>query len=252
MPPHREGLVQLAARQGLGPVLIFLTTVCFACITTFSKLAFADGSNPETLLVLRFAGFALIIGLFQRLRGQTLRLSSAMLGPILGIECFNLMLSGGYLTAAAFIPVSLAVILLYTSPFLVALVAVLMGRERMTAAKGLTMVLAFAGVVMAVGLDLSQLDLRGVAAGLTAAAGMVLMITVAGSWMQRHDPVSLCVHASGVLTPLLALYLLAAGSFLSRPRVAASPALPGRPSATSPAPCAGCSPCAWYRRFAWP
>jgi drug/metabolite transporter (DMT)-like permease len=105
------------------------------------------------------------------------------------------------------------VILLYTSPFLVALVAVLMGRERMTAAKGLIMVLAFAGVVMAVGLDLSQLDLRGVAAGLTAAAGMVLMITVAGSWMQRHDPVSLCVHASLVVTPLLALYLLAAGSF---------------------------------------
>jgi EamA-like transporter family. len=61
------------------------------------------------------------------------------------------MLSGGYLVAASFIPVGLAAVLLYTAPFMVAAVAVLMGRERMTILKGATMALAFAGLVMAVG-----------------------------------------------------------------------------------------------------
>ncbi|HEY2112288.1 MAG TPA: hypothetical protein VGH25_11235, partial [Dongiaceae bacterium] len=85
------------ARQGLGLILIFLTTACFACITTFSKLAYADGSNPETLMLLRFVGFAAFILLFQRLRGRPIRLEPGMLLPIFGMACFTLMLSGGYL-----------------------------------------------------------------------------------------------------------------------------------------------------------
>src|SRR6516164_4319302 len=59
-----EVIAAPAARQGLGLVLIFLTTACFACITTFSKLAYADGSNPVTLMLLRFAGFAAFTALY--------------------------------------------------------------------------------------------------------------------------------------------------------------------------------------------
>jgi len=201
------------AQQGLGLVLIFLTTACFACITTFSKLAYADGSNPETLMLLRFVGFAAFILLFQRLRGRPIRLEPGMLLPIFGMACFTLMLSGGYLVAASFIPVGLAAVLLYTAPFMVAALAVLMGRERMTILKGATMALAFAGLVMAVGLDLSHLDLRGVAAGLTAAAGLVLVISLGGVWMQRHDPLVIYLFASLLLVLPVGLYLLGTGNF---------------------------------------
>jgi len=200
-------------RQGLGLILIFLTTACFACITTFSKLAYADGSNPQTLMLLRFIGFAAFILLFQRLRGRPIRFEPGMLLPIFGMACFTLMLSGGYLVAASFIPVGLAAVLLYTAPFVVAAVAVLMGRERMTILKGVTMALAFVGLVMAVGLDLSHLDLRGVVAGLTAAAGLVLVISLGGVWMQRHDPLVLYFFASLLMVVPVGLYLLGTGSF---------------------------------------
>ena len=209
------------ARQGLGLILIFLTTACFACITTFSKLAYADGSNPETLMLLRFVGFAAFILLFQRLRGRPIRLEPGMLLPIFGMACFTLMLSGGYLVAASFIPVGLAAVLLYTAPFMVAAVAVLMGRERMTILKGATMALAFAGLVMAVGLDLSHLDLRGVAAGLTAAAGLVLVISLGGVWMQRHDPLVIYLFASLLLVVPVGLYLLGTAVSICRRLVSA-------------------------------
>ena len=64
-----EVIAAPATRQGLGLVLIFLTTACFACITTFSKLACADGSNPVTLMLLRFAGFAAFTALYNARAG---------------------------------------------------------------------------------------------------------------------------------------------------------------------------------------
>jgi drug/metabolite transporter (DMT)-like permease len=208
-----ERVARPGARRGLGLALIFLATGCFACITTFSRLAFDDGSNPASLLILRFAAFAGFSAVLQILRGRPLRIERAMLGPVVGMAGFMLMLSGGYLVAAAFIPVSLAVILLYTSPFLVALASVLMGREQMTRLKAASMALAFIGVVLAVGLDMSHLDIRGVAAGLTASAGMVLAIVVGGLWMQRIDPISLNFCANLLLLLPVGIYLIATGSF---------------------------------------
>ncbi|MEA2781671.1 MAG: hypothetical protein QOK29_3215 [Rhodospirillaceae bacterium] len=202
-----------ARRARLGLILMFLTTACFSCITTFSKLAYAGGSNPETLLLLRMALFGATIPLFGRLTGRPLQPNPRIIRPVLGIALFQIMLSGGYLTAAAFIPVGLAAVLLYTSPFLVALVCVLMARDRMTPGKGITMALAFLGVVIAVGPDFSNLDLRGIAAALTAAMGMVLMITVGGMWMQRDDPLTINVFASLALVVAISVYLLWSGSF---------------------------------------
>jgi drug/metabolite transporter (DMT)-like permease len=202
----------------LGLALLLITTASFACITTFSKFAYAAGSNPETLLIIRFASFALGVGLLQRLPGRPLRpglgvLAPGMLGRAAAVAGFMLLLSGGYLTAVAFIPVGLAVILLYTAPFFVALLAVLMGRDRMTAVKAATMVLAFAGVALAVGTDFSHLEPRGILAGLAAALGLVLMISVAGAWMRRFEPLTLSTLASLLLLLPIGAYLAGTGRF---------------------------------------
>jgi drug/metabolite transporter (DMT)-like permease len=201
-----------AGPQRLGLALMVLTTAGFACITTFSKLAYAGGSNPQTLLLLRFAVFGAGMALMQRWRGYPLGLRRGMRSPILGVALFQLMLSGGYLGAVAFIPVGLAVILLYTSPFLVALLSVLMRRDRMTATKAVAMALAFIGVLAAVGPSFAHLDPRGIVAGLTAALGLVLMITLGGGWMQREDPVTLNMYAALLLVLPVGAYLAWTGS----------------------------------------
>jgi drug/metabolite transporter (DMT)-like permease len=212
LPRNRE-TPAAPARQGLGLALLLITTASFACITTFSKFAYAAGSNPETLLAVRFASFAMGVGLLQAVSGRPLRLGAGILRRALAVAFFMLLLSGGYLTAAAFIPVGLAVILLYTAPFFVALLTVLMGRDRLTIVKAATMVLAFAGVAMAVGADFSHLDPRGILAGLAAALGLVLMIAVAGSWMRRYDPLTLNMLACLLLLLPIAAYLAGTGRF---------------------------------------
>jgi len=212
LPRDRE-TAGAPVRQGLGLALLLLTTASFACITTFSKFAYAAGSNPETLLVIRFASFAAGVALIQWLAGRPLRLGPGVLPRAAAVAGFMLLLSGGYLTAAAFIPVGLAVILLYTAPFFVALVTVLMGRDRMTAMKAATMILAFAGVALAVGADFTHLDPRGILAGLVAALGLVLMIAVAGSWMRRFEPLTLSMLACLLLVLPIGVYLAGTGRF---------------------------------------
>lgn len=211
--PRDRQTAAAPARRGLGLALLLITTASFACITTFSKFAYAAGSNPETLLIVRFASFAAGVGLIERLSGRPLQIGPGMLPRAAAVAGFMLLLSGGYLTAAAFIPVGVAVILLYTAPFFVALITVLMGRDRMTAVKAATMVLAFAGVALAVGADFSHLDSRGILAGLAAAFGLVLMIAVAGSWMRRFQPLPLSMLASLLLLLPIGAYLAGTGRF---------------------------------------
>lgn len=201
------------ARQGFGLALTILTTALFACITTCSRFAYVAGSNPETLLLIRFASFVLGVGLAHRLSGRTIRADRSMVAPAIGIAAFILLLSAGYLTAAALLPIGLAVLLLYTAPFFVALLSVALKRDRMTVAKGATMVLAFVGVALAVGPDFSRLDPGGIVAGFAAALGLVLMIAIGGRWMQRHDPVSLNVSACLLLILPMAGYLALTGRF---------------------------------------
>jgi drug/metabolite transporter (DMT)-like permease len=217
LPRDRE-TAAAPARQGLGLALLLTTTASFACITTFSKFAYAAGSNPETLLIVRFTSFALGVRLIQLLSGKPPQLGSGMLtrgmlGRAAAIACFMLLLSGGYLTAVAFIPVGLAVILLYTAPFFVALITVILGRDRMTGLKAATMVLAFTGVTLAVGTGFSHLDPRGILAGFAAAFGLVLMIAVAGSWMKQFEPLTLSMVASLLLLLPVGAYLAGTGRF---------------------------------------
>ena len=210
MPDDRQPAAP-PARQGFGLALTILTTALFACITTCSRFAYNAGSNPETLLLIRFSCFVLGVGLAHRLSGRAIRPDRSMIAPAVGIAAFILLLSAGYLTAAALLPIGLAVLLLYTAPFFVALLSVAMNRDKMTPAKGATMVLAFVGVALAVGPDFSHLDPGGIIAGFCAALGLVLMIAVGGRWMQRHDPVSLNVSACLLLILPMAGYLALTG-----------------------------------------
>ena len=211
MRDDRQPAAPPPARQGFGLALTILTTALFACITTCSRFAYAAGSNPETLLLIRFAGFVIGIGLAQRLAGRRIQARRIMIAPAIGIASFILLLSAGYLTAAALLPIGLAVLLLYTAPFFVALLSVALKRDRMTVAKGATMVLAFVGVTLAVGPDFGHLSPGGIIAGFTAALGLVLMIAIGGRWMQRHDPVSLNILACLLLIPPVAAYLALSG-----------------------------------------
>jgi drug/metabolite transporter (DMT)-like permease len=144
---------QGAPQAQLDPFAIGLLLVMCACLAVGQvaiKVA-NDGISPLMQAGLRSAGAALLLGLFARMRGVTLFSRDATFWPAIAVSVlfaieFALLYPGLKLTTAAH-----GVILLYTTPFFVAVGAhFLIPGDRLTLVKICGLVLAFGGVATVV------------------------------------------------------------------------------------------------------
>ena len=83
-----------------GIAMAVLSALCYGAALPLSRLAYDHGSNPLTILTLRFLAIAVIMGLWLRVTGMSFRtpprgiLASALVGV-----CF-VSVSGGTLMSA--------------------------------------------------------------------------------------------------------------------------------------------------------
>jgi len=151
-----------ATARGLAAVTF--ATLAYGSITTLSRIAYDDGATPITLVVLRNAMFVLAIGAFLLfVRGGLALPRRAWLASLL-LAFFMGLLAVGYLSSIAYIPVGLAALLFFTFPIFVALLSAVTGQDRLTAAKGLAVLLAFVGLALAFGLRPETMDWPGLSA----------------------------------------------------------------------------------------
>src|SRR5581483_8431427 len=164
------------------------------------------------LLVLgRFAGFSIIVGGFFLATGRSPRLPARNFKASIVMAVPMMMMSVGYLASVKFIAVSLAVILIYSFPLMVGLLAALSGRERMTLGKVAVMLVAFGGLVLAIGGNWGALDWRGVAFALTAALGIAGTLTWAPPFLEGVDTLAVNLWTNVWMLLAFAAYLLIAG-----------------------------------------
>lgn len=194
-------------RYGLGLAVIAASAVFFSLITTFSKLAYGGGATPLALTWIRFAAFVLLIGAYQGLRGASFRLPRRNLVATFPMAVGMMMMSVGYLTSVVYIKVSLAVVLLYSFPLMVGVLATVSGRERIRPAKALALLVAFGGLTLAVGLDAGSLDWRGVALALIAALGVAGTLTFGGPYLEGVDTFTVNVWTNVWMLIAMALFL---------------------------------------------
>ncbi|MDQ7251545.1 DMT family transporter [Dongia sedimenti] len=193
-------------------MLILLCAVFFSLITTFSRLAYDAGANPLTLVEARSAAFVIVIGAFQLVARRSLALPRRTLIATFPMSVGIMLMSIGYLASVYFIKVSLAVVILYSFPLLVALLAAVSGRERIALPKALAMLVAFGGLVMAIGLETESVDWRGVALVLMAALGIAGNLTFSGPYLDGVDSLTVNVWNNFWGAVVLGAYLaLASG-----------------------------------------
>ena len=198
----------------LGLGMVAIAAIAFSQITMFSKLAYLGGSTPVTLVWLRFAAFVTLIGLFVAASGRGFRLPRRNIRgtAVLGLGMF--LMSVGYLSSVVFIPVSLAVVLLYSFPLMVGLFSTLAGRERMTWVKALCLVAAFAGLVWVIGPAFQAMDWRGVALALSAACGVAITVTWGSSYLEGVDPLVMNVWANVWMLIAMSAYVFGFGALV--------------------------------------
>ena len=197
--------VRSAATSGAtvarGRALAVSTAMLFGGVTTLARLAYDGGSNPLTVVATRFLIATVVIAplIFVLRRSYFLpRKAWPMVGLVSLVWSIG---AAGYLSSVFFIPVSLAVLILYTFPLMVIAAQALFERTRVKASRVVPFPIAFAGLVLALGPSAYDLDGRGVALALLGATGYAASFVLSKRLVIEHDvfAVTMYVNAGGVV-----------------------------------------------------
>ena len=126
---------------------------------------------------------------------------------ILSVVFFNYC----YFATISQCSLSVAAVLLYTAPSFVLLLSILLFKERMSARKGMALLLAFAGCALVSGLGQGELRVSpiGILTGLGSGLGYALYSIFAKFALARYSPITVTaytfVFASLGITPLCAV-----------------------------------------------
>ena len=192
-----------------GTFLCLGSGIAFGAMAIFGKLAYDGGATVGTLLSVRFAIAAALFWLLvlatSGLRTvKALRRSDIAAGLALGVIGYALQ-SGTYFAAFERMDASVASLILYTFPAIVAIAAALLGRDRLDGRRGTALTLTSAGLVLVVaGAGAGVIDPIGAALALTAAAVYATFILVSEGISRRLSPLLLsaliCTGAAASLT----------------------------------------------------
>jgi drug/metabolite transporter (DMT)-like permease len=185
----------------------------FGVITTIARIAYDHGASPAAVMELRFLAAALVMALIAGLSGRSFALPRRLWPRAIGVALGNFGVTLGYLFSVAYIPVSLAALIFYTYPLMVAAAVPFMERSRLGALAAIAFLLAFAGLALALGPPLAELDWRGVAWALLAAASAVLLFLLSPRLMAECDSVVVSCQVNLFATVLLVPPVLLMGGF---------------------------------------
>src|ERR687896_2435017 len=176
-----------------GTILCVGSAAAFGSMAVFGKLAYDEGATVGTLLAVRFGlaavmfwGLVLAGGAVRELRALAGR--DVSLGLALG-GCGYAIQAGCYFAALQRIDASLLSLLLYTFPAIVAVAAVVLGRERLESRRLIALGLASGGLALVVaGAGAGALDPLGASLGLGAALVYSTYILVSDGIVGRMRP----------------------------------------------------------------
>jgi drug/metabolite transporter (DMT)-like permease len=179
-----------------GAMLVATSAAAFGALPIFARLAYAQGVDLLGILVPRFAIGAALLALLAIVRGRrwprgrTLVATLAMGG--LGYTGQSFL----YFSALRHADASLVALLLYSFPFIVAVLAVVFLKEQLDAGRIVALAAAAVGLVLTIGGG--QGSPAGIALGLGAAALYAVYIVVGSQVLRDVDPItSSCVICAG-------------------------------------------------------
>ncbi|MBJ7331627.1 MAG: DMT family transporter [Solirubrobacteraceae bacterium] len=172
-----------------GTLLILASGVCYGAMAIFGKFAYDAGATVGTVLVVRFtlaaALFWLIVLAGRAARAELRNLPRRDVLMALGLGAVGFAIQAScYFGALARMDASLLTLFLYTFPAMVAVAAVVLGRDHFDRRRAAALALALGGLALVVAsTGLGRLDALGVALSLAAAV-------VYSAYILTSEPIS--------------------------------------------------------------
>lgn len=198
-----------------GIAVVVMAAFVISINNVLAPLVYATGSNPLTLVSLRFAGFILMCGAWLALRrGPVLR----SLSRRDTLECggAGIVFTGGaccLLFGFAYAPVSLVVLVFYLYPLMTIGLDALLDRRWPEARQIVCAVAALAGLALSLQVLDDRVDRTGLVFGFFAALGLAGSFTWSGRRLAHIDSTvsTFLMSASGFV--LVTAVTLASGRF---------------------------------------
>ena len=165
-----------------------------ASVPTFAKLAFAGGSGTLTMITARCiltAATCLCTVLALRRPLAMPRPGLAFcwaLGVVYAVHVYAL------LDAVNYMAVNTVIVVFYSHPLMIALIAIFAGREAISIRHFWTFVAALAGLALAVGFAFGALNVTGLALALAAAVLAAVVIVGSSRAMKTADALTVTFH----------------------------------------------------------
>ncbi|HBE9552677.1 DMT family transporter [Clostridioides difficile] len=183
-----------------GYVFIAIAGLLWATLGLFGKFLMGNGLTSEQVAFTRlFFGF-IVLGVYSSIRTpQILKISKKgiIYSVIIGIICqamFNLC----YFKAIDIAGISIAAVLLYTSPLFLAIFSKICYKENITRSKLFSLILCFIGAIMAVTggrLDFQGLNAFGLLLGVLSAIAYALMPTISKNALKEFSSSTILVYS---------------------------------------------------------
>ena len=193
----------------IGFGLVLMAALGFSTNILFANLAYRDGIDIHTINAVRHFVTVILLFLFLKIRGKKMKLPprERNVSLVLGISVF--MMGIGYLGATQYIPVSLAVLIFYTHPFLVAIAARFTENEPITPIRLMAITIAFIGLAFAMGIQsVADLNWYGIAFGFLAALGAASFVIISSLAIRTADTQTVNFHCLTAGTALYVVFMM--------------------------------------------
>jgi drug/metabolite transporter (DMT)-like permease len=191
------------SRQLVGVALTIAGAFGFAANVIVTVLVYRSGSEPVTYIMVRAAGFALVLGIMLLAINHPLRLpptatvKAVLLGVLFAVQSFT------FFNGISLIPVSVAAIIEYTYPIQIAIYMRVVHLERMSWVKIVALFAAFLGVMLAVFKPSDEaIDPTGVAYIVLGSMLVAAMMLISNRVMGTIDSRRLTLHMTATVAVL--------------------------------------------------
>lgn len=196
-------------KRYIGILLVLTSSVGFAIGPTAAKVALDNGANTITVVTLRGAiGAAFLAMLIVAFR-QSFRINAAALRWSLLCSLFTAFMVYGLIGALSYIPVSMAILIFFTHPIIVAVIMHWRGGDQLTARKLVMAMGAFAGLALAIAPAFTRLEITGIALAALAAITICGAIICGARAQQYATSTQVNLYVTG--TSSLAYAIIATG-----------------------------------------
>ncbi len=183
--------------------MILISAASFGLLTTLARMAYDGGSNAITIAILRSV-FAILAGLtICFVMKRDWRIPRQGMRDVFWVSVGLTGMSVFYLGAVQYISVSLGAILFYTYPVLVLITEALILREVPGRIRIMVFLLAFGGLVLALGPSFDSMDWRGIAFACGASASSTVLFFATKRARHTVNETALIVWGAGLGLPVI-------------------------------------------------